>query len=49
MALLREIACERRAAVITVTHDHRMIEGVDTVHHLDEGRLTPMPAHAETA
>ena len=23
--------------VITVTHDHRMIEGFDTVYHLDDG------------
>jgi putative ABC transport system ATP-binding protein len=40
MALLRKIARERRSAVITVTHDHRMIEGFDTVYHLDDGRLT---------
>jgi putative ABC transport system ATP-binding protein len=40
MALLRRIARERQSAVITVTHDHRMIEGFDTVYHLDDGRLT---------
>jgi putative ABC transport system ATP-binding protein len=40
MALLRRIARERGSAVITVTHDHRMIEGFDTVYHLDDGRLT---------
>ncbi len=39
MAMLRTIARERRAAVIAVTHDHRMIEGFDTVYHLDDGRL----------
>jgi len=39
MAMLREIARERRSAVIAVTHDHRMIEGFDTVYHLDDGRL----------
>jgi putative ABC transport system ATP-binding protein len=39
MALLRRIARERRAAVITVTHDHRMIEGFDTVYHLEDGRV----------
>jgi putative ABC transport system ATP-binding protein len=39
MALLRRIARERRSAVIAVTHDHRMIEGFDTVYHLDDGRL----------
>ncbi len=40
MALLRKIARERRAAVITVTHEHRMIEGFDTVYHMDDGPLT---------
>jgi putative ABC transport system ATP-binding protein len=40
MAMLRRIARERRSAVITVTHDHRMIEGFDTVYHLDDGRLS---------
>lgn len=40
MALLRKIARERRSAVITVTHDHRMIEGFDTVFQLDDGVLT---------
>jgi len=40
MALLRKIARERGSAVITVTHDHRMIEGFDTVYHLEDGRLT---------
>lgn len=39
MGLLRSIARERRAAVIAVTHDHRMIEGFDTVYHLEDGRL----------
>jgi putative ABC transport system ATP-binding protein len=39
MALLRRIARERGSAVITVTHDHRMIEGFDTVYHLDDGNL----------
>ena len=40
MALLRRIARERRSAVITVTHDRRMIEGFDTIYHLDDGSLT---------
>jgi putative ABC transport system ATP-binding protein len=39
MAMLRKIARERRSAVIAVTHDHRMIEGFDTVYHLDDGRM----------
>ncbi|MFN3567024.1 MAG: ABC transporter ATP-binding protein [Burkholderiaceae bacterium] len=46
MALLRRIARERRSAVITVTHDHRMIKGFDTVYHLDDGRLSRMDAAA---
>ena len=49
MALLKKIARERRSAVITVTHDHRMIEGFDTVYHLDDGRLTRMPQAALAA
>jgi putative ABC transport system ATP-binding protein len=40
MATLREIARERRSTVIAVTHDHRMIDGFDTVYHLGDGRLT---------
>jgi putative ABC transport system ATP-binding protein len=43
MALLRKIARERRSAVITVTHDHRMIEGFDTVYHLQDGVLSRLP------
>jgi putative ABC transport system ATP-binding protein len=39
MAMLRRIAREKGSAVITVTHDHRMIEGFDTVYHLEDGRL----------
>lgn len=46
MAMLRRIAREHGSAVITVTHDHRMIEGFDTVYHLDDGRLTRMAAPA---
>jgi len=47
MALLRRIARERQSAVITVTHDQRMIEGFDTVYHLDDGRLTRVGRAAE--
>jgi len=49
MAMLRKIARERRSAVIAVTHDHRMIEGFDTVYQLDDGRMAkvehPLAAH----
>jgi putative ABC transport system ATP-binding protein len=46
MALLRKIARERRSAVITVTHDRRMIEGFDTVYYLNDGRLSRTPVDA---
>jgi putative ABC transport system ATP-binding protein len=49
MAMLRKIARERQSAVITVTHDHRMIEGFDTVYHLEDGRLVDTQRHAVTA
>jgi len=39
MELLRRIAKERRAAIIVVTHDVRMIEGFDHVYHLKDGRF----------
>ena len=39
MGLLRKIARERNSAVITVTHDHRMIEGFDSVYHMKDGRF----------
>jgi putative ABC transport system ATP-binding protein len=49
MALLRKIARERGSAVITVTHDHRMIEGFDAVYHLDDGRLSKLEREAAGA
>jgi putative ABC transport system ATP-binding protein len=45
MAMLRRIAREKGSAVITVTHDHRMIEGFDTVYHLLDGRLERVERH----
>ncbi len=39
MEMLKKIARENQTAVITVTHDARMIEGFDTVYHLKDGRL----------
>ena len=46
MGLLRKIARERGSAVITVTHDRRMIEGFDTVYYLDDGRMSRTPKDA---
>jgi len=39
MELLRKVARENQTAVIAVTHDARMIEGFDHVHHLKDGLL----------
>lgn len=39
MELLKKIAREQGTAVITVTHDHRMIAGFDTVRKLNDGRF----------
>jgi putative ABC transport system ATP-binding protein len=39
MDLLRRVAREKRSAVIAVTHDHRMIEGFDSVYQMNDGRL----------
>ncbi|MCL4745860.1 MAG: ABC transporter ATP-binding protein [Burkholderiaceae bacterium] len=49
MALLKTIARERRSAVIAVTHDHRMIEGFDTVYHLEDGVMTRVEKAAAAA
>jgi len=43
MAMLRKIARERGSAVITVTHDRRMIQGFDTVYYLNDGLLSREP------
>jgi putative ABC transport system ATP-binding protein len=39
MRLLRQLGVERRAGVIVVTHDERMIEGFDRVYHMVDGRI----------
>ena len=39
MAMLRRVAREKRAAVIAVTHDHRMVEGFDSAYVMNDGRL----------
>jgi putative ABC transport system ATP-binding protein len=39
MDLLKKIARENQTAVITVTHDARMVEGFDHIFHLKDGRL----------
>ena len=39
IGLLKKIAKDRGAAVITVTHDERMIEGFDTIRRMNDGRF----------
>jgi putative ABC transport system ATP-binding protein len=39
MAMLKKIAQENQTAVITVTHDARMVEGFDRIYQLKDGRL----------
>ena len=39
MEFLKKLAREHQTAVITVTHDVRMIEGFDHVYHLKDGQL----------
>uniref|UniRef100_A0A7V4G968 ABC transporter ATP-binding protein n=1 Tax=Desulfobacca acetoxidans TaxID=60893 RepID=A0A7V4G968_9BACT len=39
MEMLKKIARENQTAVITVTHDARMIEGFDHIYHLKDGKL----------
>lgn len=39
MDMLKKVARENQTAVITVTHDARMIEGFDHIFHLKDGRL----------
>jgi len=39
MEMLKKIAREQQTAVISVTHDARMIEGFDHVYHLEDGQL----------
>lgn len=49
MELLRKIARERNSAVITVTHDHRMIKGFDSVYHMMDGRFVDHAAEKVVA
>lgn len=49
MSLMRRIAREKRSAVITVTHDHRMVQGFDTIYHLEDGRLARVERSALAA
>ena len=39
MEILKKVAREQQTAVITVTHDVRMIEGFDTIYLLQDGKI----------
>ncbi|MCS6864021.1 MAG: ABC transporter ATP-binding protein [Gemmataceae bacterium] len=41
--LLRDAAHQRGAAVLCVSHDHRLLPFVDVYYHLDDGRLEQRP------
>lgn len=43
ISLLRQLAKEKKAAVIVVTHDERMVEGFNKIYHLKDGRLLNCP------
>ena len=37
--LLRDAAHERRASILVVSHDHRILPFVDVYYHLEDGHL----------
>lgn len=41
MELFRNVAHDRGAAVIVVTHDHRALDVFDTIYEMEDGRLRP--------
>src|SRR4051794_37680034 len=43
--LLRDAAHERRASILVVSHDHRILPFVDVYYHLEDGRLERRPLH----
>lgn len=43
--LLRDAAHERRASILVVSHDHRILPFVDVYYHLEDGHLERRPLH----
>jgi putative ABC transport system ATP-binding protein len=39
MALLEELALKNHAAILVVTHDHRMVENFDKIYEVRDGRI----------
>lgn len=46
MALLKSLAVENQSAVLVVTHDHRMVEGFDTIFKVRDDRLVNYPLNS---
>lgn len=49
MTLLKNLAVEKRSAILVVTHDHRMVEGFDKIFHVSDGRIVDEKSSQETA
>ncbi|HJZ59110.1 MAG TPA: ABC transporter ATP-binding protein [Gemmataceae bacterium] len=43
LEMLRDAAHERRASILVVSHDHRIIPFVDVYYHLEDGHLEERP------
>ncbi len=43
MELFQQVAHEREAAVVVVTHDHRALDVFDEIYEMEDGRLSPLP------
>ena len=43
--LLRDAAHERKASILVVSHDHRILPFVDAYYHLEDGHLERRPLH----
>jgi len=49
MALFRNVAHDRGAAVLVVTHDHRALDVFDVLYELEDGRIRPHSLEHPTA
>lgn len=43
--LLRDAAHDRKASILVVSHDHRILPFVDAYYHLEDGQLERRPLH----
>ena len=49
MEPLRKVAVDQQAAILAVTHDDKILDRLDHIHHLRDGRLAEPSAEAATA